>query len=205
VYALVISGEFDEALAASKHLPAAAEATDNPHMQSQGLLAYGFANTVVNPTAAADALTRGLAIARDSGNRQQESHQALLLARIVAAGDDPVDALALVGVSLRIFYNSGNFSLVRSPLAILVAVLDRLGRHTAAATIAGFAYGSLTSHAFPELHTAIAHLRDVLGVEGYESLAAQGESMSNSQMAAYAFAQIDDALADLELTAEETT
>jgi hypothetical protein len=44
---------------------------------------------------------------------------------------------------------------------------------------------------YPELHGTIAHLREVLGDESYESLAAAGESMANAAMVTYAFEQID--------------
>ncbi len=51
--------------------------------------------------------------------------------------------------------------------------------------------------AFPEITTTIAHLRDILGDERYESLARAGQAMSNAEMAAYAFEQIDAARAKL--------
>src|SRR4029077_7402569 len=40
---------------------------------------------------------------------------------------------------------------VRSPLAVLAALFDRLGRYEPAATIAGFASGPFTVAAFPEI------------------------------------------------------
>ena len=50
---------------------------------------------------------------------------------------------------------------------------------------------------FPEINTAITHLREVLGDKGYESLARAGENMTNAAMATYAFEQIDRARAQL--------
>ena len=55
---------------------------------------------------------------------------------------------------------------------------------------------SLTAVAVPELSTAIAHLRDVLGDETYESLARKGETMTTAAMATYAYDQIDQARAE---------
>jgi hypothetical protein len=52
--------------------------------------------------------------------------------------------------------------------------------------------------AFPEINTAIAHLRDVLGDDKYGSLSRKGESMTTSAMATYAYDQIDWARAELE-------
>ena len=43
----------------------------------------------------------------------------------------------------------------------------------------------------------IAHLREVLGDETYESLAREGEKMTTAAMATYAYDQIDQARAEL--------
>ena len=51
--------------------------------------------------------------------------------------------------------------------------------------------------AVPELNTAIAHLRDVLGDQTYESLARKGETMTTAAMVTYAYDQIDQARAEL--------
>ena len=75
--------------------------------------------------------------------------------------------------------------------------MDRLARYEPAATIAEFAANELTRMAFPEVTRAIAHLRDVLGHDRYESLAQTGSSMTNAEMANYAFEQIDLARAQL--------
>ncbi|MDT5221193.1 MAG: hypothetical protein QOF15_3298, partial [Mycobacterium sp.] len=49
----------------------------------------------------------------------------------------------------------------------------------------------------PELGTSIAHLRDALGNQAYESLARKGEAMTTAAMATYAYDQIDQARAAL--------
>ena len=79
--------------------------------------------------------------------------------------------------------------------------LDCLGRLEPAATIAGFAFGPLST-AVPQLSTAIAHLRDVLGEATYESLARKGETMTTAAMTTYAYDQIDQARAKLEAVSE---
>ena len=84
-------------------------------------------------------------------------------------------ALDYLAVAIRNHHESGNIGMMHNPLAILAAVLDRLGRYEPAATIAGFAaVNPMTAAAFPELGTAITHLRDVLGDQTYESLARKG-------------------------------
>ena len=66
-----------------------------------------------------------------------------------------------------------------------------------ATIVGGFALNPIAAAAFPEITTAIAHLRDVLGDQAYESLARKGETMTTAAMAAYAYDQIDQARAAL--------
>ena len=86
---------------------------------------------------------------------------------------------------------------MHGPLTILGTLLDRLGNHQSAATLVGFAADAATLQGFPELHTAIAHLREMLGANVYESFADMGARMSNAEMVNYAFEQIDRARAVL--------
>jgi hypothetical protein len=58
---------------------------------------------------------------------------------------------------------------------------------------AGFGFTNLTTVAFPEIDTAITHLREVLGEQTYESLARKGETMTTAEMVTYAYDQIDQA------------
>jgi hypothetical protein len=99
--------------------------------------------------------------------------------------------------AVRYFDDAGNATLIPVSLAILAAVLDRLGRYEPAATIAGFALSPFSAAAFPEITTAITHLRDVLDDPTYESLARKGETMTTAAMATYAYDQIDQARAEL--------
>jgi hypothetical protein len=92
--------------------------------------------------------------------------------------------------------------MICAPLAALAILLDRLGRPSAAATIAGFALSPMTTAALPELGTAIAHLRDVLGDQTYDSLARHGEAMTTAAMVAYAYDQIDQARTELNTVAK---
>ena len=49
----------------------------------------------------------------------------------------------------------------------------------------------------PELATAIAHLREILGEAAYESLAQNGRTMTVAAIATYAYDQIDRARKEL--------
>jgi hypothetical protein len=82
---------------------------------------------------------------------------------------------------------------------MLSAFLDRLGRFEAAATIAGFSSNPVSLASVPEFATTtIAHLREVLGDQPYESFARNGEAMTTAAIVAYAYDQIDQARAELE-------
>jgi hypothetical protein len=123
------------------------------------------------------------------------------LSRLEAEHRDPLAALDHVTLAIRNYHDAGN-ALIRGPLAILAAFFDRLGRYEPAATIAGFAVSPMTAAIEPELTTAIAHPRNVLGGPAYESLAREGEKMTTAAMVTYAFDQIDQARAELKIVAK---
>jgi predicted ATPase/class 3 adenylate cyclase len=204
VTALTLSGSHDEARAAATGLIDAAEATHNPAALSLALYAHDFlyvhhaaAFRDADPVAALDTLRRGLVLAQDSGNRFTESLLAVSLCRLEAVYGDPLAALDHITLAIRTFHDSGNTASVRGAVSILAAVFDRLGRYEPAATMAGYAVIPFTAM-LGEFNTLIAHLRDILGSEAYESLAHQGESMTTAAMATYAYDQIDQARTELE-------
>ena len=198
VYALALGGCGEEARTAANGLIEAAEATHNPFMLSLVLYVHGNAIYAADPAAARDAQRRGLVIARDSGNRYTELLLAVGLSGLEVWHGDPLAALDDLTLVVRNRHDAGNTTGVRAGLAILAALFDRLGRHEPAATIAGFAVSPLTSTSIPEFNTAIAHLREILGDQTYESLAHKGETMTTAEMATYAYDQIDQARTELE-------
>jgi tetratricopeptide (TPR) repeat protein len=197
VVALAFAGSGGEAMDSADGLIEAAEATGNPLLLGWALAAYGVAFRDADPVGALDALGRGLVIAQDSGNRANASALAEFLARLEAEHGDTAPAFDHLTLAIRNYHNAGNTTTIRSPLAVLAALFDRLGRYEPAATIAGFVLPPLAATAVPEITTAIAHLRDVLGEQTYESHARKGETMTTSAMATYAYDQIDQARAAL--------
>jgi predicted ATPase/class 3 adenylate cyclase len=197
VATLALAGAGEEARAAANGLIEAAEATCNPYALSNALRAYGFAFRDEDPLRAMNALHRGLVIAQDSGNHFVESQLATRLSRLETEHGDPRAALDHITLAIRNFHDSGNVAYIRAALATLVVFLDRLGRLEPGATIAGFAFSPFTASAFPELNTAITHLRDVLGETIYESFAREGGSMTTSAMVAYAYEHINQARAQV--------
>ena len=197
-----LAGREDDAIAAADGLVDTAEASRNPFALSVALLAYGIAWRNADSGRALEAMNRGLAIAHDSGNRWNESHLADHLSSVEVVGGDASAALDHITFAIRHLHDSGNTGTLRSPLTNLSIFLDRLGHFEAAATIAGFAWSPLTAAAFPQLTRTIAHLREVLGDQGYESLARKGETMTTAAMANYAYDQIDQARTELNAIAE---
>jgi hypothetical protein len=155
------------------------------------------AHGIVRPDRAREAMHRGLAIARDSGNRFNETHVTANLAQLEVEGGDPLSALDHIGLAIRQMHESGNMVTIRSPLTNLAIFLDRVGRYQPAATIAGFAFSPLTATTFPNINNAIAHLHQVLGEQVYQSLARTGAEMTTVGVVTYAYDQIDQARAEL--------
>jgi predicted ATPase/class 3 adenylate cyclase len=197
VFALAIAGSGEEARAAATGLIDAAEAARNPHVLAFALSADGFAFRDADPHRAVEARRRGLAIAQDSGNRIIETTLAAGLSSFEAKYGDPTTAFDYVTVAIRNYHESGNTFMIGIPLVVLAGLFDRIGRHEPAATIAGFAFNPPTAAVIPEISTAVAHLRHVLGNQTYESLAREGQTMTTAAMARYAYDQIDQARTEL--------
>jgi tetratricopeptide (TPR) repeat protein len=198
VVSLVQTGDSAEAIAVAKQLVDAADAIPNPWARSYALLMYGIACCDTEPMSARDALRRGLASAHESGNRYNESHMANVLGRLEARHGDPLAALEYLSLAIHNYHDSGNFTVMRVPLAVLAALLHRLGRHEPGAIIAGYAYTPITKGWVPEVGGAVTELRGILGGQTYQARARKGEVMTTSAMAAFAYDQIDRAREQLE-------
>ncbi len=195
--ALMFVGCSTEAMAVANGLVDAAEVTRNPLALTYALFSEGVAFRDSDPDRALRALRRGLVIARGSGNRLNESNIATILVGLEAKHGDPTAACDYATLAIRNYHDSGNSAIMRLPLALLTPIFIRLKRYEVAATILGYAVSPLTAGAFPDLGHVIAHLRDVLGDQTYESLARKGETMTTASMATYAYDQIDQARAEL--------
>jgi predicted ATPase len=196
-WALISSGATDEVMAAVEGLPDAADMSDNPQVKVLALTSYSWAYMHVDPVKAYDASRRALAIARDSGNRYVETTTLLGLSRMAVGHGDPIEAIDLLVDATRSYHDSGSHLLVPGPLALIAALLDRLGRYEPAAVIMGVGDQPGPRTTFPEIVSAIAHLCEALGDQTYESLARTGAAMSTATAVAYALEQIGHARADL--------
>jgi predicted ATPase/class 3 adenylate cyclase len=196
VLALTVAGAPEETMVAANGLVAAAEATRNPYAISFARFVHGLAFRDADPLGALDVLRRGLVIARDSGNRFNETQLAVGLSHLEAECGDPLAALDHIRLAIRNYHDAGNTANMHVAQGELASLFYRLGRHEPAATIAGSAFSPLTA-TLPEFSTTIAHLRDLLGDQTYESLAHKGETMTIAEMATYAYNQIDQAREEL--------
>ena len=203
VIALAVSGSTDEAMATANGLIDAAEATRNPWVLAYALVASGYAFRDTHPDRALEAWRRAVLVAQDSGNRLWETQFSSWVAGLEAEHGDRVAALDSFTVAIRSSHESGSIGMLHTALAILAVVLDRLGRYEPAATMAGFAtVNPMAATTLPELGTAIAHLREVLGNQAYESLARKGETMTTAAIVAYAYDQIYQARTELDAVSE---
>jgi hypothetical protein len=175
----------------------AAEATRNPMAVCFALLADGFAFRDTDPARALKAMRRGLSIGQDTGNRSSISHLASVLCRVEANHGDPLAALGYFELAIHNHHESGSTTMIGTPLALLAAFLERLGRYEAAATLAGFAFSPVTAQSVTELNAVMARLREVLGDSVYESCTHAGAHMTTAAMANYAYHQIDQARTQL--------
>ena len=197
VLALKWAGRDDAAMTVATGLVEVAEATRNPWVLSFAFFCEGYAFSEAEPDRALRALRRGLVIAQDSSSRYNITLLVAALARLESEHGDPLAAFEYLTVGIRTYHDSGNVTTIRTVLAILAAHFDRLGRYEPAAVITGFAVSPLNIAGIPELSTAIAHLRVVLGEQTYELLARKGETMTTAAIATYAYDQIDQARAEL--------
>jgi predicted ATPase len=197
VFALAMTGSFAEARAAAAGMVETAEASQNPYALTFAIHAYGFTFADAEPLRALQVLRRGLMIARETGNRFTESQLAHSVFRAEAQYGDPASALDIAPVAVRLFHDAGAITTMGTTLAVLAGFLDRRGRYEEAARLAGYAASPMTDTSVPEIRATVAHLREVLGDEGYETLARTGAAMSTAEMVNFAYEQIDHARASL--------
>jgi predicted ATPase len=200
--ALKFAGADEEARVVSEDLVAAAETIRSPNLSAFVLFAYGMANRDNDPVRVYEVIRAGLPIAQASGSRQSEIGIAALLSYLATVHGDPIDAIDYLTQAVRYYHDAGSYFLIRSPLAFLVLLFDRIGYHRQAATIAGFADTPWTRSTAAEINAAIGRLREVLGDETYERLAHTGRMMTAAEMVTYAFDQM--AAARSELLGEDT-
>ncbi len=197
-FALAVAGSTDEATVAADGLFDASRAIGNPWVLAFTLFACGYAFRDTDPNRSLDALRRAVLVAQNTGNRFFETQLGYWMCGLEAEQGDPLTALDRLHAAIRNNHESGNIGMLPNPLAILALLLDRLGRYQPAAMITGFAAAKpMAAVTLPELGALIAHLREALGDQAYETLTHQGQTMTNTAMVTYACDQIDQARTEL--------
>ena len=126
-----------------------------------------------------------------------QSHGPTALSRLEAEYGDPLAALNHITLAIDNFYDSGNVAISVSPwqLSHCSSTGSDGTRRQPPSPVSRSV--PLPRRRVPEITTAIAHLREVLGDQTYESLAHKGETMTTAAMVTYAYDQIDQARAEL--------
>jgi predicted ATPase/class 3 adenylate cyclase len=195
VLALWFAQRHDEATALAPDVVEAAEASGNPTVLNAALTAFQYAYFDRDPTAALGALRRSVEITQDLGI--SAGHTAAMLARAEAAHGDAGAALVACHRALLAYKASGDLAGARTPLAVLAGLLNRIGRHEAAAVLAGTAdYAGMSS--YPDLVATIEDIRESVGAERFDALSARGRAMENAAIFRYALEQLDEARADFD-------
>ena len=114
------------------------------------------------------------------------------LADVEAEFGEPASAFDHVTLALRNYHDSGNTTMIGGALGSSPLCSTGSDATNAAAT-SEVSRAAPASHCFPEITATIAHLRDVLGDQTYESLARKGAKMTTSAMVAFAYDQVDQA------------
>lgn len=130
-----------------------------------------------------------------------EAHDGFLFKRtgdgVCAVFASPRAAVAAAGEAQRALelpVRMGNTAQIRAALGILASFLDHYGHHEPAAVIAGYASLDPTpAPTVPEFGIAVAHLREVLGAQAYESLSRKGEVMTMAAVVTFANDSMDEA------------
>lgn len=198
VIALALAGASDESLRLADDLLPDARHTDNPVLASAAYLAHGWSRRDTLPADAYNSLHRAWTLAMEGGNTQQASAAALILSGLAAAQGHRAEALDAIAETIHQYYDSGTTELLLNAYGVLAALLSALEYDEPAAIVSGFSARGLAVSAFAEVDGAVAHLRESLGAQRFEVLAAEGLAMTYAEMAAYALEQIDQARARLD-------
>jgi predicted ATPase len=194
VIALAMIGRTAEAAALSADTLRAAKEVENPYLELDALVGVVFALRDQDPEQALLATRKALASAQALEAKVLEVSLLEVLIQLEAQCGEPIAALDAAQLAIQHYLDSGNNVGLRNALGILAKPLERLGHLTDAAPLIGYAGGGAAAQAvWPEISAVGERLRAALGVDTYESLAADGEAMTRSAIVRHALAAIDQA------------
>lgn len=187
---LQASGHVDEALDLLDDAVAAARDVGSPFWLAYALWIAGTTLSRSDPARALAAWDQGLDVVADHDVVFFSGFLARDAARLHAASGDPTVALSLFERAIDEFHQSGNLAQLVITLASVPALLERLGRNAAAATLcaAMSAVPASTEHV-PELAAIGDRVAVTLGAAVAGCLAA-GRAMDLDQGTAYARSEL---------------
>ena len=190
-FALPIAGRAEEAMAIAEETVAAARDHGNPFLIAFAHDGYGRAFTQADPARALRAFREGLAYAEEHRIPFWEASIARDSAGLEAVHGELEHALSLLDTAIDSSHRAGNVGLLFGALAALAMFFDRFDRPEIAATVYGAAANHTAIHAvIIDLHTAVDHLRSVLGESAFDQCVATGAAMTLVDAITYARHQI---------------
>ena len=188
---LIAAGRQEEAEALVRDNQAKIEATRIPSLIAVHALALGKTFAVSDPHRALASLEHGLEISRATRNRMWMNVLLPDAVALKARIGDPMAALVSFRDMITVWRSSADIWIFSHGMGSLVVLFDQLERWDEAASMRGTLDSALQADALvQDLPEAIAHLREVLGDEVYESHYRHGAAMTVHQATDYAYDQI---------------
>ena len=192
---LIAAGRQEEAEALVCDNQAKIEATRIPSLIAVHALALGKTFAVSDPHRALASLEHGLEISRATRNRMWVNVLLPDAVALQARIGDPIAALVSFRDMITVWRSSADLWIFSLGMGSLVVLFDQLERWDEAATMRGTLDSALQADALiQDLPEAIAHLREVLGDDVYESHYHHGAAMNVHQATDYAYEQVNLAL-----------
>ena len=186
------AGRVEEALALTEAAVEAARELGNPYWVAYTLWIVGLAYSKAEPERALETWDEGVSYIGEHEVRFFEGFMARDAALLHTSDGQLETALVLFGTAIETFLRAGAVAQLVITLASVPALFEHLGRPVVACTLLGaMARESASFHHVPSLADLGQRLRDALGEEPAEQLAATGAVMDLRDAAAYALDQID--------------
>jgi predicted ATPase/DNA-binding CsgD family transcriptional regulator len=186
------AGRLDEALELTDEAVEAARELGNPYWVAYTWWIVGLAWSKADPARALEAWDAGVAHIGEHDIRFFEGFMARDAALLHTSDGQLETALTLFDASIQTFLRAGAVSQLVITLASLPALFERLGRPAVAGTLLGaLARQPAGFHHVPTLRDVAERLRDAVGEESTDRLAATGAAMDLPEAAAYALHQVD--------------
>jgi DNA-binding CsgD family transcriptional regulator len=198
------AGRVDEALDLTDDAIAAARELGNPYWIAYTLWILGLAFSKVDAERALLAWDEGVEFVREHRVKFFEGFIGRDAARLHTAEGEPEAALALFGPAIESFHQAGNVPQLIITLASVPALLERVDRLEAAATLLGAMSREPSSfHHVPELVELGGRLVEKLGEDRARQFSYAGAALDLNDAASYAKVQMELARSDLHRRARQ--